>query len=52
MAERQRLSLLRRPDAFAERVEENPVADVVFTVLTIGFFVLAITYLRGCELLK
>jgi hypothetical protein len=31
---------------------ENPVADAVFTVLTVGFFVLAIAYLHGCERLK
>jgi hypothetical protein len=30
----------------------DPVADMVFTVLAIGFFVLAIGYLRGCERLK
>jgi hypothetical protein len=28
------------------------VADAIFTVLTVGFFVLAIAYLHGCERLK
>jgi succinate-acetate transporter protein len=32
--------------------KETGVTDLVFTLLTLGFFLLAIGYLRGCERLK
>jgi len=32
--------------------KEAGVTDLVFTLLTLGFFLLAIGYLRGCERLK
>jgi hypothetical protein len=31
---------------------EKSVRDLVFTLVTIGFFLVAIGYLRGCERLK
>jgi|HubBroStandDraft_1064217.scaffolds.fasta_scaffold478698_2 hypothetical protein len=31
---------------------ENSVRDLAFTLVTIGFFLVAIGYLRGCERLK
>jgi hypothetical protein len=34
------------------QAKENPVTDFVFIVATIGFFFLAIGYLRGCEKLR
>jgi hypothetical protein len=36
----------------AETKKESRVTDLVFTLATIGFFVVAIGYLRGCERLK
>jgi hypothetical protein len=39
--------------AFHEGFEkESRVRDLVFTLVTIGFFFVAIGYLRGCERLK
>jgi hypothetical protein len=32
--------------------KESRVTDLVFTLVTIGFFLVAIGYLRGCERLK
>jgi hypothetical protein len=32
--------------------KETGGTDLVFTLLTLGFFLLAIGYLRGCERLK
>jgi len=32
--------------------KETGVTDLAFTLLTLGFFLLAIGYLRGCERLK
>jgi hypothetical protein len=32
--------------------EESLVSDVIFVILTVIFFGLAILYLRGCERLK
>ena len=32
--------------------KETRVTDLIFTLVTIGFFVIAIGYLRGCERLK
>jgi hypothetical protein len=34
------------------RVTESFVRDLVFTLMTLGFFLVAIGYLRGCERLK
>ena len=36
----------RRPE------KESGVRDLVFTIVTIGFFLMAIGYIRGCERLK
>jgi len=30
----------------------NALTDLIFSLMTIGFFVLAIGYLRGCEKLR
>jgi hypothetical protein len=35
-----------------ETKKESRVRDLVFTLVTIGFFLVAIGYLRGCERLK
>jgi hypothetical protein len=32
--------------------KESRVRDFIFTLVTIGFFLVAIGYLRGCERLK
>lgn len=34
------------------REEEDLLVDVVFTLVTVAFFAIAILYLRGCERLK
>jgi hypothetical protein len=36
----------------AETEKERRVTDLVFTLVTIGFFLVAIGYLRGCERLR
>jgi hypothetical protein len=36
----------------AETEKESRVTDLVFTLVTIGFFLVAIGYLRGCERLR
>jgi hypothetical protein len=40
---------LRAPARFRK---ERLLADVVFTLITVAFFVIAILYLRGCERLR
>jgi hypothetical protein len=35
-----------------ETKKESRVKDLVFTLVTIGFFLVAIGYLRACERLK
>jgi hypothetical protein len=42
--------LANRPTPRPEK--ESGVRDLVFTLVTIGFFLVAIGYLRGCERLK
>jgi len=32
--------------------KESRVRDLLFTLVTIGFFLIAVGYLRGCERLK
>jgi hypothetical protein len=36
----------------AEAEKESRVRDLVFTLVTIGFFLMAIGYIRGCERMK
>ena len=38
--------------ALARFRKERLLADVVFTLITVAFFVIAILYLRGCERLR
>jgi hypothetical protein len=39
-------------EVMAETEKESRVTDFIFTLVTIVFFLVAISYLRGCERLK
>jgi hypothetical protein len=32
--------------------EEQPMQDIVFVLATVGFFAVALAYVRGCDRLK